>query len=76
VVLYVLVCGVLPFDGGTLHKLRSRIMLGKFQVPFDVSIGEFMSQRLTFVFRLVSVVRIVAEAAFDLSIFILLFDRP
>ncbi|KAJ3131874.1 SIK kinase 3 [Geranomyces variabilis] len=37
VVLYVLVCGALPFDGSTLAKLRSRVLAGKFKVPFYMS---------------------------------------
>ena len=37
VVLYVLVCGALPFDGTTLAKLRARILAGKFKVPFYMS---------------------------------------
>ena len=34
VVLYVLVCGALPFDGSTLQLLRSRVMSGKFRIPY------------------------------------------
>ena len=41
VVLYVLVCGALPFDGSTLQSLRSRILSGKFRVPFFMSTGEY-----------------------------------
>ncbi|CAD5111210.1 DgyrCDS542 [Dimorphilus gyrociliatus] len=37
VVLYVLVCGALPFDGNTLQLLRSRVLSGKFRVPFFMS---------------------------------------
>ncbi|KAK7106559.1 hypothetical protein V1264_017798 [Littorina saxatilis] len=37
VVLYVLVCGALPFDGNTLHALRSRVLSGKFRIPFFMS---------------------------------------
>ncbi|XP_062578305.1 serine/threonine-protein kinase SIK3-like isoform X1 [Saccostrea cucullata] len=37
VVLYVLVCGALPFDGSSLHSLRSRVLSGKFRVPFFMS---------------------------------------
>ena len=40
VVLYVLVCGAMPFDGDTLQVLRSRILSGKFRVPFFMSTGE------------------------------------
>ncbi|GLG92961.1 Calcium/calmodulin-dependent protein kinase type II alpha chain [Gryllus bimaculatus] len=34
VVLYVLVCGALPFDGSTLHSLRTKVIAGKFRIPF------------------------------------------
>ncbi|KAJ8688389.1 hypothetical protein QAD02_024184 [Eretmocerus hayati] len=34
VVLYVLVCGVLPFDGPTMQQLRSVVISGKFRIPF------------------------------------------
>ncbi|KAK7499798.1 hypothetical protein BaRGS_00008889, partial [Batillaria attramentaria] len=37
VVLYVLVCGALPFDGNTLQSLRSRVLSGKFRIPFFMS---------------------------------------
>ncbi|KAI1306050.1 Serine/threonine-protein kinase SIK3 [Halotydeus destructor] len=37
VVLYVLVCGALPFDGHTLQSLRSRVLSGKFRIPFFMS---------------------------------------
>ncbi|KAK3733921.1 hypothetical protein QZH41_009583 [Actinostola sp. cb2023] len=37
VVLYVLVCGALPFDGSTLQLLRSRVLDGRFRVPFFMS---------------------------------------
>ncbi len=37
VVLYVLVCGALPFDGSTLHSLRNRVIGGKFRIPFFMS---------------------------------------
>lgn len=37
VVLYVLVCGALPFDGNTLHELRNAVLSGKFRVPFFMS---------------------------------------
>lgn len=40
VVLYVLVCGALPFDGATLHDLRSMVVSGKFRIPFFMSQGE------------------------------------
>ncbi|XP_032792877.2 serine/threonine-protein kinase SIK3 isoform X2 [Daphnia magna] len=34
VVLYVLVCGALPFDGSTLQLLRSRVLSGIFRIPY------------------------------------------
>ncbi|XP_061727722.1 uncharacterized protein LOC133532878 [Cydia pomonella] len=37
VVLYVLVCGALPFDGGTLHELRAGVLAGKFRIPYFMS---------------------------------------
>src|ERR1700689_1282903 len=37
VVLYVLVCGALPFDGATLPSLRNRVTAGKFRIPFFMS---------------------------------------
>lgn len=41
VVLYVLVCGALPFDGATLHDLRSAVVSGIFRIPFFMSQGWF-----------------------------------
>lgn len=41
VVLYVLVCGSLPFDGPSLPALRQRVTEGRFRIPF------FMSQGMT-----------------------------
>ncbi|KAG9328411.1 hypothetical protein JZ751_014039, partial [Albula glossodonta] len=40
VVLYVLVCGALPFDGSTLQNLRARVLSGKFRIPFFMSTAE------------------------------------
>jgi len=37
VVLYVLVCGALPFDGHTLQSLKSRVLAGKFRIPYFMS---------------------------------------
>ncbi|XP_077985470.1 serine/threonine-protein kinase SIK3-like [Glandiceps talaboti] len=37
VVLYVLVCGALPFDGSTLQNLRLRVLEGKYRIPFFMS---------------------------------------
>ncbi|XP_068621729.1 serine/threonine-protein kinase par-1 [Battus philenor] len=45
VVLYVLVCGALPFDGSTLHELRNVVLSGKFRIPY------FMSQECEHLIR-------------------------
>ncbi|CAG05842.1 unnamed protein product, partial [Tetraodon nigroviridis] len=37
VVLYVLVCGSLPFDGPSLPALRQRVTEGRFRIPFFMS---------------------------------------
>lgn len=37
VVLYVLVCGALPFDGHNLQMLRDRVLSGRFRIPFFMS---------------------------------------
>ncbi|XP_076640385.1 serine/threonine-protein kinase SIK3 isoform X2 [Colletes latitarsis] len=37
VVLYILVCGALPFDGPTMQLLRSVVISGKFRIPFFMS---------------------------------------
>lgn len=37
VVLYVLVCGALPFDANTLQSLRTRVLSGKFRIPYFMS---------------------------------------
>lgn len=39
VVLYVLVCGALPFDGPSLPALRQRVLEGRFRIPFFMSRG-------------------------------------
>lgn len=40
VVLYVLVCGALPFDGPTLPILRQRVLEGRFRIPYFMSEGK------------------------------------
>ncbi|XP_076322319.1 uncharacterized protein LOC143231653 isoform X2 [Tachypleus tridentatus] len=37
VVLYVLVCGSLPFDGTNLQVLRDRVLSGRFRIPYFMS---------------------------------------
>ncbi|XP_011404771.1 PREDICTED: serine/threonine-protein kinase SIK3-like [Amphimedon queenslandica] len=37
VVLYVMVCGALPFDGNNLQHLRARVLAGRFRIPFYMS---------------------------------------
>lgn len=43
VVLYVLVCGSLPFDGPNLPTLRQRVLEGRFRIPYFMSEGAFYS---------------------------------
>jgi serine/threonine protein kinase len=43
VVLYVLVCGALPFDGCSLQALRDRVLSGRFRIPYFMSSGKFYS---------------------------------
>jgi len=43
VVLYVLVCGALPFDGPTLPLLRQRVLEGRFRIPYFMSEGNSVS---------------------------------
>ncbi|XP_071484409.1 serine/threonine-protein kinase SIK1-like [Diadema antillarum] len=45
VVLYVLVCGALPFDANTLPQLKERVLAGKFRIPY------FMSQECEHLIR-------------------------
>ncbi|VDN29788.1 unnamed protein product [Gongylonema pulchrum] len=37
VVLYVLTCGVLPFEGSSLQALRDRVLSGRFRIPYFMS---------------------------------------
>uniref|UniRef100_A0A915J7M8 Protein kinase domain-containing protein n=1 Tax=Romanomermis culicivorax TaxID=13658 RepID=A0A915J7M8_ROMCU len=37
VILYVLVCGVLPFDASTLPLLRDRVLSGRYRIPYFMS---------------------------------------
>ena len=39
VVLYILVCGALPFDAPSLPALRDRVVSGRFRIPFFMSSG-------------------------------------
>ena len=41
VVLYVMVCGALPFDGNNLQHLRARVLAGRFRIPYYMSQGLF-----------------------------------
>lgn len=45
VVLYVLVCGALPFDGPTIQSLRDRVLSGRFRIPFFMSTGKVSVMR-------------------------------
>jgi len=40
VVLYVLVCAALPFDGESVHEVRDRVLEGRFRVPYFMSSGK------------------------------------
>ena len=42
--LYVLVVGALPFDGSTLQALSSRVLSGKFRIPYFMSEGKKVKQ--------------------------------
>ena len=48
VVLYVLVCGALPFDGATLQALRDRVLSGRFRIPYFLSAGKYDESILSF----------------------------
>ncbi|ESO01906.1 hypothetical protein HELRODRAFT_65239, partial [Helobdella robusta] len=37
VILYVLVCGMLPFDGSNLRVIRDRVVSGRFRIPYFMS---------------------------------------
>lgn len=39
IMLYVMTCGALPFDGDTLHDLRTKVLAGKFRIPYFMSQG-------------------------------------
>ena len=45
VVLYVLVCGALPFDGHNLQALRDRVLSGRFRIPYFMSSGIYLPTR-------------------------------
>ena len=45
-VLYVLVCGALPFDGGTLQILRDRVLAGRFRIPYFMSEGKKINDEI------------------------------
>lgn len=47
VVLYVLVCGALPFDGSTLQSLRDRVLSGRFRIPYFMSEGRISDYSFT-----------------------------
>lgn len=42
-VLYVMVCGALPFDGSNLQHLRARVLAGRFRIPYYMSQGTVVS---------------------------------
>jgi len=50
VVLYVLVCGALPFDGSTLQSLRDRVLSGRFRIPYFMSTGACSTNNISTTF--------------------------
>ena len=42
VVLYVLVCGYLPFDAQSFNILRSQVISGSYKIPFFLSEGIYI----------------------------------
>ncbi|CAB0029630.1 unnamed protein product [Trichogramma brassicae] len=46
VVLYVLVCGALPFDGATMQLLRKAVCSGKYRVPYFMSECKYNNKQL------------------------------
>ena len=51
VVLYVLVCAALPFDGESVHEVRDRVLEGRFRVPY------YMSSGINYIFPLICLFR-------------------
>lgn len=49
-VLYVLVCGALPFDGPSLPVLRQRVLEGRFRIPYFMTEGELVLCCVVFFF--------------------------
>ena len=43
VVLYVLVCAALPFDGTSFAEVRDHVLSGRFRVPYFMSSGKSRS---------------------------------
>ncbi|PAV84098.1 hypothetical protein WR25_04307 [Diploscapter pachys] len=37
VVLYVMVCGSMPFEGQTIHTLRDKVLTGRYRIPYYMS---------------------------------------
>jgi len=71
-VLYVLVCGALPFDGHNLQALRDRVLSGRFRIPY------FMSSGMVYRFNLLCIVYANLFSLFvsrEESMFVLLIRR-
>jgi len=47
VVLYVLVCGHLPFEANTFNLLRSQVISGSYKVPFFLSKGKNIKKNIS-----------------------------
>ena len=42
VVLYVMVCGALPFEGTSIAEIKERVLTGRFRVPYFLTTGEVL----------------------------------
>ena len=58
-VLYVLVCGALPFDGHNLQSLRDRVLSGRFRIPFFMSTGLLCFVRLGYTGQVVQIIEVL-----------------
>ena len=45
-----MVSGALPFDGANLQQLRSRVLLGRYRVPYYMSDGMCLFHKLLDIF--------------------------
>lgn len=66
VVLYVLVCGALPFDAATLPALRDRVLSARYRVPYFMSAGGWCGYKKNMITKCI-VVSWYVWAAFVIS---------